>query len=213
MRVWRTADGALLVEWRAERTTLLPDGREVPSASFLRIDGATVTREFLWTESSLEDSLFTTSHFVEGDALKSCFRSLRDGGGETCTVSTELCGLSVVASPAEEALRAIIASHHTRQAEAHRHALDVEAARARSFVAALRPIPGTGPVQLVFALDGLDWVVRNGAEVWWRERDWPWLGKGLRDTLAQLVTVHYAPRQASLEVDSTTWQSMAYSND
>lgn len=68
-------------------------------------------------------------------------------------------------------------------------------------------------MQLVFALDGLDWVVRHGAEVWWRERDWPWLGKGLRDTLARLVTAHYAPRQASLEVDSTTWQSMAYSND
>ena len=66
MRAWRTADGALLVEWRIERAILLPDGREVSTASFLRLEGEAVTREFPWSQSSLEDWLYTTAHFVEG---------------------------------------------------------------------------------------------------------------------------------------------------
>ncbi len=213
MRVWRTADGALLVEWKVERAVRLPHGREVATASFLRIDGDVVTREYWWNESSLEDWLYTTALFVEGDFLKSCFRGERYGGGETCTVSTELSGLRVVAEPPEASLRTIIANHHAQKDAAHRRALEVDDARDRSFLASLRPVPGSAPVLLVFALDGMDWVVHHGGEVWWRERDWPWLGKSLRDRLAPLVTTHYAPRPATLEVDSATWQSMSYAND
>ncbi|MBM4781077.1 MAG: hypothetical protein GQE15_25570 [Archangiaceae bacterium] len=213
MRVWRTADGALLVEWKAERAARLPDGREVATASFLRIEGDAVTRESWWNESSLEDWLYTTAFFVDGDCLKSCFRGERYGGGETCTVSVELSGLTVVPAPPEADLRAIVGKHHERKEQHHRRALAVEEARDRSFVAALRPVSGTAPVVLVFALDGMDWVVHRGGEIWWRERDWPWLGKGLRDKLAPLVKAHYAPRPATLEVDSATWQSMSYAND
>lgn len=212
MRAWRTADGALLVEWRIERAILLPDGREVSTASFLRLEGEAVTREFPWSQSSLEDWLYTTAHFVEGDSLKACFRGERYGGGETCSVTTELIDLSVVTAD-EARLRAIIAAHHERKNSEQRRALAVEDARDRSFLAALRPVPGTAPIALGFSLDGLDWVVHHEGDVWWRERDWPWLGKGLRDKLAPLVARHYAPRLATLEVDSATWQSMSYAND
>lgn len=211
MRVWRTTDGALLVEWKSERPIRLPDGREVPTASFLRIAGDAVTREFLWNESSLEDWLYTTALFIEGDCLKSCFRGERYGGRETCTVSTELSGLVLADTPADLPTR--ITNHLAKKDQQHRRAAAVEEARDRSFVAALRPIPGSGPVVLVFSLDGPEWVVHHEGEVWWRDRDWPWLGKGLRDKLARLVTAHYAPRPATLDVDSATWQSMAYAND
>lgn len=99
----------------------LPDGHEVSTASFLRIDADAVTREFLWNESSVEDWLYTTALLIEDHCLKSCFRGERYGGGGTCS-------LSVVADPDEAALRAIADSH----AE-HCRTQTMEDARDRSF--------------------------------------------------------------------------------
>ena len=84
-------------------------------------------------------------------------------------------------------------------------------AKLDGFASALRPVPGTAA--LTFSLDGTHWVVRHGTSEWWRDGTWPWLGKGLHDLLAPVVTRHYAPRPAQLEVDDATWRSLSWVND
>lgn len=72
---------------------------------------------------------------------------------------------------------------------------------------------GADELRLTFSLDGTDWVVRHGNDVWWRDGSWPWLGSGLHRLLTPVVTDRYAPRKARLEVDAAAWQSLASSND
>lgn len=213
---WRTADGRTLVAWQGEAPARLPDGSERATFSFLLLGPDHIERTFEWHQDSVEDWLYTSAYFVEQDELRCCFSGDRFGGGESCSVSTELRGLEplapthVPARPTVEALVRARAQALASQAAERRRA---DEQRADSLRAALRDVPGAGPIVLTFALDGGAWVVRHGADEWWRTTSWPWLGKGLHDQLSPIVRRRYAPRPAKLEVDDATWRSLDYSND
>lgn len=213
---WKTPDGKKLVAWRAEEPTRLPDGTQRPSFSFLLVASGRLDSTWLWRQDSVEDWLYTSAYFVEDGELRCCFSGDRFAGGETCSVSTELRGLEPlppdeVPPPGEvEELMRARARALEDQAARRREA---DERRREALRAALRDVPGAGPIVLTFALDDAGWVVRYGDEVWWRATDWPWVGKGLHDQLNPVVKARYAPRPARLEVDDATWRSMAYSND
>ncbi|MBL8918418.1 MAG: hypothetical protein JNJ54_06125 [Myxococcaceae bacterium] len=213
---WKTPDGRKLVAWRPETATRLPDGTERPSFSFLLLSPERIESTWEWRQDSVEDWLYTSAYFVEAGALQCCFSGDRFAGGESCSVSVVLSGLEPLPQaevPPRDQIEALVRARARALAlqAAERHEADER--RRRSLHAALRDVPGTGPIVLTFALDGAGWVVRHGDETWWRATDWPWLGTGLRDQLGPVVKARYAPRPARLEVDDATWRSLDYSND
>lgn len=213
MDAWRTLDGHVLVAWKPGPATLLPDGREVSTFTFLLLDRGALVREYDWRQSSLEGWLYTTAYFVTDGALKCSFLGERFGGRETNEVSIELPGLVPVPAPAFELVRSLVEARDSRAREASAVAQQERDAMLDGFRRALRDAAGSEELRLTFALDGKDWVVRHGDVEWWRDGGWPWLGSGLHRLLAPVVTGRYAPRPARLDVDAATWLSLAYSND
>ncbi|MDP1918333.1 MAG: hypothetical protein Q8L14_18955 [Myxococcales bacterium] len=213
MDAWRTPDGRVLVAWKPWPSTRLPDGSEVSTFTFLLLDRGALVREYDCSQSSLEDWLYTTAYFVSDGALKCSFFGERYGGRETNEVSVELHGLVPVPAPAFEVLRSLVEARDSMAREANEGARRERDAMLDGFRRALREVPGAEEFTLSFALDGPDWVVRHGNDVWWRDGSWPWLGSELHRLLVPVVTARYAPRPARLEVDAATWQSLAYSND
>jgi hypothetical protein len=210
---WRAPEGQVLVAWKPGPPARLPDGREVSTFTFLLLDRGALVREYDWSQSSVEDWLYTTAYFVADGALKCSFLGERYGGRETNEVSIELSGLVPVPAPAFELLRSLVEDRDSRARDANERAQRELDALLDGFRRALRDVPGASALTLTFSLHGKDWVVRHENVEWWRDRTWSWLGSGLHRLLAPIVTRRYAPRPARLEVDDATWRSHAYSND
>lgn len=213
MDAWLTPHGQVLVAWKPASAARLPNGDQVATFTFLLLERGAIVREYDWRQSSLEDWLYTSAYFVSDGALKCCFLGERDSGRETNQVSIELDGLVATHAPTTDELLALVGARDAKANEVRVAALAVQQARLDGFARALRDVPGTDALLLTFSLDGTDWVVRHGTVEWWRDGTWPWLGKGLRDQLAPVVTRRYAPRRATLEVDDATWRSLSYAND